>query len=86
LGKHDKIKARVESGTSNANVSFDEMCAMLQHEGFNMRISASSHHIFTHQHLAEIINLQPQKDGKAKPYQVRQVASLLRVLKKQKQK
>lgn len=78
MGKHDKIKARVSSGTSNANVSFDDMCAMLQHEGFAMKNTGGSHRIFTRPDVAEIINLQPGKDGKAKPYQVKQVAALLK--------
>ena len=36
-----------------------------------MRVKRSSHHIFTKEGVEKIINLQT-KDGKAKPYQVRQ--------------
>ncbi len=49
---------------------------MLKHYGFVMR-SKSSHHVFTRTDVREIINLQPGKAGKAKPYQVRQVADLI---------
>ncbi len=31
---------------------------------------------FTKEHIYEIMNLQPLKDGKAKPYQVKQVRNL----------
>jgi len=34
------------------------------------------YHIFTKENVVEIINLQPLKDGKAKPYQVKQVRNL----------
>jgi len=43
--------------------------------GFSERIQGS-HHIFTKENIVEIINLQPLKDGKAKPYQVKQVRNL----------
>jgi len=77
LGKHDKIKARVASGTANANLSFADICAMLPHEGFANKTIAGSHHVFTRPDVPDIINLQPGKDGKAKPYQVKQVAAIL---------
>ncbi|CAN5731959.1 hypothetical protein BH23GEM5_BH23GEM5_16800 [soil metagenome] len=44
---------------------------LLLHVGFEERIRGS-HHIFTREDSAEILNLQP-KGNKAKPYQVRQV-------------
>jgi predicted RNA binding protein YcfA (HicA-like mRNA interferase family) len=77
VGKHDKIKARVASGTANANLSFEDICAMLKHEGFTMKNMGGSHRIFTRADVPDIINLQPAKDGKAKPYQVKQVAAIL---------
>ena len=43
--------------------------------GFEERIKGS-HHIFTKENVNEIINLQPL-NNKAKPYQVKQVRSLL---------
>jgi predicted RNA binding protein YcfA (HicA-like mRNA interferase family) len=43
--------------------------------GFSERIRGS-HHIYTRSDVAEIINLQP-KNGKVKPYQVRQVRNLM---------
>jgi hypothetical protein len=75
VGKHDKTKDRVKSGTSDANVSFDDLAACLEYHGFQKKIK-SSHHIFTRKGVAEIINLQPKRDGKAKPYQVKQVRGI----------
>ena len=34
------------------------------------------HHILTHEKMEEILNIQP-KSGKAKPYQVKQVRSVM---------
>jgi hypothetical protein len=44
--------------------------------GFRERIKGS-HHIFTMPNVREIINLQPDGNGKAKKYQVRQVRFLM---------
>jgi hypothetical protein len=43
--------------------------------GFQERVRGD-HHIFSRTGIEEILNLQP-KGGKAKPYQVKQVRSLL---------
>jgi len=39
--------------------------------------TAGSHHIFSREAVAEILNLQPRRDGTAKPYQVKQVRQVL---------
>jgi hypothetical protein len=44
--------------------------------GFECRIKGD-HHIFSKAGIAEIINMQPLKDGKAKAYQVKQVRNLI---------
>jgi len=36
-----------------------------------------SHHIYIHPDIAELLSIQPRKDGKAKPYQLRQFLKLL---------
>jgi hypothetical protein len=43
--------------------------------GFQQRIRGS-HHIFAKEGIEEILNLQP-KQGKAKPYQVKQVREVI---------
>ena len=43
--------------------------------GFAERIKGD-YHIFTRENVIEIINLQPLRDGKAKPYQVKQVRNI----------
>ena len=75
MSRPAKTLERVLRGTSDANIAFDDLCGLLKHLGFTERVKGS-HHIFTRDGVAEILNLQP-KAGKAKPYQVAQVRSVL---------
>ena len=75
VARHERILLQVLLGTSDANVSFAGLCALLRHLGFDERIRGS-HHIFTKQGILEILNLQP-KGAKAKPYQVKQVRHVI---------
>ena len=47
----------------------------MRHLGFEERVQGS-HHLFSRDGIAEIVNLQSQ-DGHAKPYQVKQVRHLI---------
>jgi hypothetical protein len=71
----NKLLVRVLEGTSDRDISFAGVCQILHKLGFDERIRGS-HHIFTKQGVQEILNLQP-KDGKARPYQVKQVRNLI---------
>ncbi len=70
MSKYEKILIRILRGTSDTNITFDELCTLLLHLDFVMRVRGS-HHIFTRQGVEEILNLQPQGSGQAKPYQVK---------------
>jgi predicted RNA binding protein YcfA (HicA-like mRNA interferase family) len=75
MGKYDKLKLQILSGTADANVPFEELCRLLQKMGFEER-TRGSHHTFRKADVVEKINLQ--RDGsKAKVYQVRQVRAVL---------
>jgi len=71
----DKILERILLGTSDANIPFAGLRQLLHALGFQERIRGS-HHIFTKDGVAEILNLQPKGD-KAKPYQVKQVRNAI---------
>ena len=75
MGKYEKLIQRILLGKSEADISFDELCQLLHRLGFEERIRGS-HHIFRREGVEEKINLQ-RDDSKAKPYQVRQVRSVL---------
>jgi predicted RNA binding protein YcfA (HicA-like mRNA interferase family) len=71
----EKIIQKILAGNADANIKFSELCKVLQHYGFQLRIKGS-HHIFHKEDIEEIVNIQP-KDDKAKPYQVKQVRQLI---------
>lgn len=75
MGKFDKLIQEILRGTSDANIGFDDLCDLLRKLGFQERVRGG-HHVFRKQGVEDKINLQ--RDGsKAKPYQVRQVRSVL---------
>ena len=71
----DSIIQKILSGSSDRNIRFEDLTKVLRDIGFKERIKGS-HHIFTKEGVVEIINLQPLRDGKAKPYQVKQVRNI----------
>jgi len=75
MAKYEKLLLQILRGVSDANVSFDDLCQLLRHLGFEERIRGS-HYIFRKQGVEEKINLQ-RDDGKAKVYQVRQVRAVI---------
>jgi hypothetical protein len=74
--RHAKSLDRLLSGTADRAFRFDDLCALLRRLGFAERQRGGSHHIFTRDGVAEILNLQP-RGGEAKPYQVRQVREVV---------
>lgn len=75
MGKYSKLREKILAGASDQNIDFGSLCHLLKRLGFDERIKGD-HHIFTRQDVAEIINIQP-REGKAKPYQVKQVRDIL---------
>ena len=75
MGKYEKLRARILSGSSDNNIEFSDLCQLLIRLNFDERIRGS-HHIFTNKNIIEIINLQ-SKGSKAKPYQVKQIRDIL---------
>ena len=76
MGKGEKLAAKLLSGKSDKNFSFDDLCYVLERAGFHLRRGKGSHRIYYKEGVIEIINVQP-RNGKAKPYQVKQVRDLL---------
>ena len=71
-----RILEKVLSGLSDRNIRFDELRNLVLSLGFDERVKGD-HHIFTQAGVAEILNLQPLRDGMAKAYQVKQVRSII---------
>jgi predicted RNA binding protein YcfA (HicA-like mRNA interferase family) len=75
MGKYEKLLEHILTRRSDANIPFDSLCELLIRLGFEERIKGD-HHIFTKSDVEEIINLQP-RNGKGKPYQVKQIRNLI---------
>lgn len=75
MGKLGKLYEHILMRRSDANVPFEALCALLRLLGFDERIKGD-HHIFTQSGVEEILNLQP-KNGKGKPYQIKQVREVI---------
>lgn len=70
-----KILELILMGRSDSNIEFNDVRRLLSVLGFLERIKGS-HHIFTKEGVAEIINIQP-KGNKAKAYQVKQIRNII---------
>ena len=67
----ERLRQRILSARSDANIRFGELRLFLLRLGFVERVRGS-HHIFRKEGVRERLNIQ--RDGSyAKPYQVRQV-------------
>jgi len=70
--KPRRILEKILSGSRN--IRFEEACRLAKGLGFVLDRTRGSHHIFVHGRVAGLrLNLQPDKDGQAKLYQVRQL-------------
>lgn len=72
--RKQKLLQKLLSGTKN--VRFSEAVAVAEAFGFRLDRINGSHHIFEHQDIPELLNLQNVK-GKAKPYQIKQLLQLI---------
>jgi hypothetical protein len=70
-----RVLMQVLQGTADANIRFEDLRSLLGALGFAERIRGG-HHIFSKPGVAEILNLQP-RGSLTKPYQVRQVRSVI---------
>ena len=75
MSKHDKLLEKILGGQHDANIRFDELCALLQKHGYRMRQGRGSHVTFIKD--AKFLNLQ-NRNGKVAGYQVRQAREQLR--------
>ena len=65
-----KLITLVLSGASDRNIPFNSTVSMLQRVGFELRIRGS-HHFLSFPDTFVQLNLQPEKDGRVKAYQVK---------------
>lgn len=71
-----RLWQRIQQGAVH-NVDYKDFVRLVEAFGFEFKRQRGSHQIYRHPHVAEKLNLQPLRDGSAKPYQVRDLASLV---------
>lgn len=76
MSRAKKVVVKILAGRTDANLSFADLCYVLERAGFSHRQGGGSHVIYYMNGVDEIINVQP-KGGKAKAYQVKQVRNLI---------
>ena len=76
MGTIKKILYKIIEGLSDKNIRFADLRNLLLNLGFHER-TKGNHYIFFKEDVEEIINLQPCKNGKSKPYQVKQVRNII---------
>lgn len=59
------------------NIRFTKLCGLLRSLGFKERKGKGSHRVYIKSGISEIVTLQ-SVEGKAKPYQVRQVLKIIK--------
>ena len=69
-----KVYNKVLAGSRN--VRFEDACRLVEGFGFCLDRTSGSHRIFRHRR-GLILNLQPDRNGQAKPYQLRQLLDLV---------
>jgi len=66
-------KTLAKARNNPSDVRFSDLLGLVVALGWQARRTTGSHRMFTHPAGAPRLNVQPRKDRKAKPYQVRQV-------------
>lgn len=72
-----RLYERVLQG-STANVRFSDVTRLIEALAYELRRVRGDHHLFKHPRIEKKLNLQPDRGGQAKPYQVGQVADAIR--------
>ena len=75
MSQYEKLLRAIMSGTQDKNMLFSDLQTVLDRLGFQCSIKGD-HFIYTKDGIEEIINIQPV-GSKAKPYQVKQVRTVI---------
>jgi len=78
---NSKVYNAVISGKSDANIRFDDLKNLIYALGFIFKGQKGSHAGYYHPVIHARISIQPTKDGKAKPYQVKQLRGIIELYK-----
>ena len=74
-----KVYNAVVRGQSDSNIQFDDLKNLFYALGFIFKGQKGSHIGYYHPQAHVRISIQPTKDGKAKPYQVKQLRDIIKM-------
>lgn len=74
MSKNEKLLAKALK--SQKNFKFSDALKLAEIHGFELSRVRGSHHIFKHEELDNLVNLQ-ERNGEAKPYQLKQILDLI---------
>jgi hypothetical protein len=71
MGQFEKLMIAVLCGSRDKDISFRELCKILETLGFSLRVKGS-HHIYYRNDISEILNLQQrvQRQNHTKLYKL----------------
>lgn len=72
--KKRKLLKKILSGSKN--IRFADFVTLIEAFGFTLERITGSHHIFFHPDVPQTISAQPDQNGQAKPYQIKQFIKL----------
>ncbi|MCL2405666.1 MAG: type II toxin-antitoxin system HicA family toxin [Defluviitaleaceae bacterium] len=73
----NKVYNAVTSGQSDNNIRYADLKNLILSLGFIFKGQKGSHAGYYHPDVHARISIQPTKDGKAKPYQVKQLRDII---------
>ncbi|MFC6223873.1 type II toxin-antitoxin system HicA family toxin [Hymenobacter artigasi] len=76
MSRRQKFLAQLLSGQHDQTLDFNALFLLLEALGFEKRIRGS-HHLFGKAGIDDLINIQPAIGNAVKPYQAKQVRSIL---------
>ena len=75
MANRDALLAKARSNPKG--LRFDEACQLAEAFGWTLARQRGSHRVYKRSGTMELVNLQPDENGKAKAYQVRQILRLI---------
>ena len=79
MSRKKKLLEKLMSGRADKSFPFDDLVLLINHEGWEMRGGGSSHKVFRNLKTPSLpmLNIQKNKDGTAKSYQVEQARAAI---------
>jgi predicted RNA binding protein YcfA (HicA-like mRNA interferase family) len=72
----ERVLASILAG--NRNIRFGDLLRLAEALGFRLKRVRGSHHILDHPTAKRALNLQPDRNGQAKGYQIGQLLDIVR--------